>query len=374
MIVYAVDDKEVAMLMTSLLFIIGLGLLVVGAEALIKGATHLAATIGVSPLIIGLTIVALGTSAPELAIGVQAALMGEPDIVLGDVVGSNIFNILFVLGLTACIHPLPISRRLVQVDVPLMIGLSIILFLMALNGTIQRSDGLLLFGGILLYVAWSIRQSQHVGEGRMAEYAEAYQVGSSLIRQPWYRHVVLVVVGGILLALGSEWLVRGATALAYYLGVSELIIGLTVVSIGTSLPEIATSIVALIRNKRDIAIGNVIGSNIYNILMVLGAAGILAPAGIQVADHALRFDIPIMVLVAVACLPIFFMGTTIKRWEGALLLSYYFVYTVYLILYATQSAAIPYFHTLMVAFVFPFTILILVRSFVHEKQVVPRVR
>lgn len=362
------------MLITSLLFIIGLVVLILGAEALVRGATHLAATIGVSPLIIGLTIVAFGTSAPELAVGVQAAFMGEPDIVLGDIVGSNIFNILFVLGLTACIRPLTISRRLVQIDVPLMIGLSVILFLLALNGTIQRSDGLLLFGGILLYVAWSIRQSQRVETDSMPEYAEAYQVDSSLTRQPWYQHVLLVLIGGILLTLGSEWLVQGAVALAHYLGVSELVIGLTIVSIGTSLPEVATSVVALIRNKRDIAIGNVIGSNIFNILMVLGAVGILAPAGIQVADHALRFDIPIMVLVAVACLPIFFTGTTIKRWEGALLLGYYFVYTFYLILYTTQSAAIPYFHTLMVAFVFPFTILILLRSFIHEKQMVPRVR
>ncbi len=361
------------MLTTSFLFIIGLVILVLGAEALVRGAAHLAATIGVSSLIIGLTIVAFGTSAPELAIGVRAAFMGEPDIVLGDIVGSNIFNILFVLGLTACIRPLTISRRLVRIDVPLMIGLSVILFLLALNGTIQRSDGLLLFGGILLYVAWSILQSRRVEPDSVPEYAEVYEY-SSATRQPWYQHVLLVLVGGILLTLGSEWLVQGAVALAHYLGVSELVIGLTIVSIGTSLPEVATSVVALIRNKGDIAVGNVIGSNIFNILMVLGAVGILAPAGIQVADHALRFDIPIMVLVAVACLPIFFTGTTIKRWEGALLLGYYFVYTFYLILYATQSAAIPYFHTLMVAFVFPFTILILLRSYIHEKQMVPRVR
>lgn len=362
------------MLLTSLLFIVGLVVLVLGAEALIRGAARLAALFGVSPLVIGLTIVASSTSAPELAVAVQAAFKGEPDIVLGNVVGSNIFNILFVLGLMACIRPLAISRRLAQIDVPLMVGLSVILFLLALNGTIQRSDGLLLFGGILLYVAWSIRQSRRVGIDRMPEYAEPYHVDSSLIRQPWYRHAMLIVIGVILLMLGSEWLVEGAVALAQYLGVSELIIGLTIVSVGTSLPEVATSVVALIRNKRDIAVGNVIGSNIFNILMVLGVASMLAPAGIQVADQALRFDIPVMVLVAVACLPIFLVGTTIKRWEGALLLGYYFAYMLYLILYTTRSAAIPYFNTFMVAFVFPFTILIFLRSIVHEKQMVPRVR
>ncbi len=326
---------------TLILFILGLVALVVGAELLVRGASRLAAAVGISPLVIGLTVVAFGTSAPELAVSVRSSLAGQADIALGNVVGSNIFNVLFILGACALIAPLVIHQQLVRLDVPLMIGISFLLFVLALDGQIGRLDGLLLFVGIIAYTSFAIFQSRKETAEIQSEYAQEYSVAAQRDIQHMLLQVVIIMAGLGLLVLGSQWLVDGAVAIARSFGVSQLVIGLTIVAAGTSLPEVATSIVATMRGERDIAVGNVIGSNIFNMLSILGLTGLIAP--IAVAPAALSLDIPVMIAVAVACLPIFFTEMQIARWEGGLFLASYVIYTVYLILKATGSAALPLF-------------------------------
>ncbi len=336
-------------ILTIVLFVVGLVLLVVGAELLVRGASNLALALRVSPLVIGLTIVAYGTSAPELAVSVQSGLAGQGSLALGNVVGSNIFNVLLILGLSASIAPLVVSRQLVRADVPVMVGVAFVFALLAFDGDINRLDGLLLFAGALGYSAYTLIQS------RKESPPPAVESEQTPARAPWPVQVALVVVGLGMLVLGSEWLVNGAVAFAETLGVSELIIGLTIVAAGTSLPEVATSVLASMRGERDIAVGNVVGSNIFNVLLVLGLTALVAPMAIPVPDAALAFDIPVMLAATLACLPIFFTGYMIARWEGLLFLGYYVAYTLYLILNATQHAALPIFNAVMLLFVLPLT-------------------
>jgi cation:H+ antiporter len=336
---------------TVVLLVAGLGLLVLGAEWLVKGASRLAAALGISPLVIGLTVVAYGTSSPEVAVSVKSALAGQPDLAVGNVVGSSIFNVLFVLGASAAIAPLLVSSRLVRLDVPIMIGTAFLTLLLAADGSIGRLDAALLFAGAVGYTAFQIRQSRKEPAAVQEEYGKEYgpkRTGTAA-------NVVLVVAGLALLVLGSRWLVNGAVAFAQALGVSELVIGLTIVAAGTSLPEVATSLLAAIRGERDIAVGNVVGSNIFNVLAVLGLSGLVAPAGLPVSRALVTFDAPVMVAVAVACLPIFASGARIARWEGALFLFYYAAYTAYLVLAAQQHDALPAFSAVMEAFVLPLT-------------------
>jgi len=346
-------------ILTLVLFLLGLGALIVGAEFLVRGASRLAAAMGVSPLVIGLTVVAYGTSSPEMAVSVLAALSGQADITLGNVVGSNIFNVLFILGLSALLVPLVVSRQLVWLEVPLMVGVSLLLLLLAADGTLSRFDGFVLFTGAVAYTLFAIYQSRKEGGGGEKEYAQeisenGLKAGGSLLTQ-----IVSVVAGLALLVLGSRWLVNGAVAFAQSMGVSDFIIGLTIVAAGTSLPEIATSLLASLRGERDIAVGNVVGSNIFNILVVLGLSSVLAADGIPVPPAALRFDIPVMIAVAVACLPIFFTGHLIARWEGVLFFAYYVAYTAYLILDAAQHDMLSFFSWVMMAFVVPLTLVTL---------------
>lgn len=337
-------------------FAAGLVLLIGGAEALVRGAVRLAAAVGVSSLVIGLTVVAFGTSAPELAVGVQAGLAGRPDIVLGNVVGSNICNVLLILGLSALITPLRVSQQLVRLDVPLMIGVSFAMLLLALDGRIGRMDGLLLFAGIVVYTVWSIRESRR--ENRLQEdYAEEFGVSENRSPIRWVMDIGLILVGFVLLRFGSRWLVEGAVHMAEMWGVNQLVIGLTVVALGTSLPELATSVVASIHGARDLAVGNVVGSNIFNILSVLGLTSLVSPSGVRVSSAALKFDIPVMIAVAVACLPVFFTGNIIARWEGGLFLGYYIAYIVYLVLDAINHAALAAFSAVMMTFVIPLTVI-----------------
>jgi cation:H+ antiporter len=341
------------------LFVAGLLLLLWGAEWLVRGASRLAAAVGISPLVIGLTVVSFGTSAPELAVSVQAALAGQADVTVGNVVGSNIANVLLILGLSALVAPLVVAQQLVRLDVPLMIGVSFLLLLLTWDGLLSRFDGLLLFGGVVLYTAFSIYQSRQESEDVQTEYQKAFGPGGERSYRALLTNLAMVVAGLALLVLGARWLVDGAVTLARLLGLSELLVGLTVVAAGTSLPELATSVVASLRGERDLAVGNVVGSNIFNILLVLGLTGFMAPAGIAIAAQAVQFDLPVMTAVAIACLPIFFTGYTIERWEGALFLAYYVAYTAYLILSATGHAALPAFATAMLGFVLPLTILTL---------------
>ena len=340
--------------------VVGLALLVIGAEMLVRGASRSAAMVGISPLIIGLTVVAYGTSAPELVVGIQSSLAGQADIALGNVIGSNIFNVLLVLGLSALVAPLIVSQQLVRLDVPIMIGLSVLTLVLGLDGTLNTPDGVLLFLGGISYTGFLIYQSRKETNVEVQdEYLREYGVRQNSSLQQWLLNFGFIAVGMGLLILGSHWLVEGAIAIAEALSISELVIGLTIVAAGTSLPELATSVVASIRGERDIAVGNAIGSNIFNILIVLGLTSIVAPEGINVSTAALRLDLPVMIAVAIACLPIFFTGNVINRWEGLLFLGYYAVYTAYLILDTTNHESLPIFSLVMGAFVIPITVLTL---------------
>jgi cation:H+ antiporter len=342
-------------LLTVVLFIAGIGLLVGGAELLVRGASGLAGRVGISPLVIGLTVVAFGTSSPELAVSVGSAWSGDADIALGNVIGSNIFNVLFILGLAALITPLVVAQQLVRLDVPLMIGATVLLLLLALDGAIGRLDGLLLAAGVAAYTAFLIRQSRKERSATvLAEYDQAFGEAPRNA-PPWPLQLGAVVAGLGLLVLGSRWLVDAATETAGAIGVSDLIVGLTIVAAGTSLPEVATSVIASLRGERDIAVGNVVGSCIFNILAVLGLSSLVSPDGIAVAPSMLTFDIPVAIAVALACLPIFFTGHLIARWEGALFLAFYLAYTLYLVLNVTAHDALPAFSGVMLAFVVPLT-------------------
>jgi cation:H+ antiporter len=340
---------------TAGLFAVGLVLLVFGADLLVRGSSRLAAAYGISPLVIGLTVVAYGTSAPELAVSIRSALAGQADIALGNVVGSNIFNVLFILGGAALITPLLVQAQLIRIDVPLMIAACGGLYLMSLDGRITRLDGLGLVAGALAYTAFAVVQSRREPAAIQDEYRKEY--GER--RAPQRTNLALIVGGLLLLVLGARWLVSAAVVFAQALGVSELVIGLTIVAAGTSLPEVAASFVAAARGERDIAVGNVVGSSLFNILWVLGLAAVIAPSGIAVSAPALRFDIPVMVVVALACLPIFLTGHCIARWEGALFLAYYAAYTLYLVLAAREHDLLPYFSVAMLQFALPLTTLTL---------------
>jgi len=347
---------------TAALFILGLALLIAGAELLVRGASRLAAAVGISPLIIGLTIVALGTSSPELAVAVSSSLAGQSDLVVGNVVGSNIYNILLILGIGAVIAPLIVSQRLVRLDVPLVIGASILMLVLALDGKIGRMEGGVLFAGIVAYIAYAVYQGRREENPAVQqEYEREFGAEKRLDGRQIRLQIIMVAGGLAALVLGSDWLVDSAVAIARTLGLSELIIGLTIVAIGTSSPEIATSVIASIRGETDIAVGNAVGSNLFNILAVLGLAAIVAPQpqSVVVAPSALKFDIPVMIGVAIACLPIFFIGYRISRREGALFLCYAVAYVAYLILGATQHPAQRVFGSVMLYFVVPLTVITL---------------
>lgn len=361
--------------MTLLLLLGGIILLIVGAEALVRGASKIAAAIGIPPLVIGLTVVAFGTSSPEMAVSVMSCLNGKVDIAMGNVLGSNIFNVLFILGLSALIVPLVVNQQLIKIDVPLMIIASLLVLVLAWNGNISRLEGILLFAGIIVYTIFLILLSQKEKSKLVKEeYEQEYGDGKGFTPLQWGINLALVIGGLVLLVLGSRWLVDSATVIAKSLGVSDLIIGLTIVAAGTSLPEVATSIIASIRGERDIAVGNVVGSNIFNILSVLGLSAIVAPDGLPVSQAALQFDIPVMIAVAIACLPMFFTGNLIARWEGAVFLGYYIAYTTYLVLSSTKHSALQAFDTAMIWFVIPLTILTLIVVTVRSMQKQRRVK
>ncbi|MEM9212847.1 MAG: calcium/sodium antiporter [Cyanobacteria bacterium P01_F01_bin.150] len=337
--------------------VFGLVLLVAGAEVFVRGASQLAVLLGVAPLIIGLTIVAYGTSAPEMAVSLQSGF--NPNAVgisIGNVVGSNICNVLFILGTSAMIAPLIVAQQLVKLDVPIMIGVSLLLVLLAQDGNLGRLDGMLLLIGAVIYTVFLFSQGRE-DDAEDYDPEEARKQRSSM--GIWGLNIALIALGGAMLTFGSSFFVNGAVKIAQYLGLSNLIIGLTIVALGTSLPEAATSVVASMKGERDIAVGNVVGSNIFNILAVLGVAGIFSPTGIEVSAAALNFDIPVMVAVAIACLPIFFSGNVISRWEGIVFLAYYIAYVGYVILDATEHDSLPIYSGVLATFVIPLTVITL---------------
>lgn len=326
---------------------VGLVLLVVGADVLVRSAAALATRLRVPPLLIGLTIVAYGTSAPETVVSAMASFNGQPDLALGNALGSNTFNVLLILGLSACVTPLLISAQLVRIDVPVMIGFSLLVWMLASSGALTHTDGALLLTALGVYTALQI--------------AQARRAARSTAARPMRGHagvdIALLAAGFGLLVLGSRWFLDGAVEIARMLGVSELVIGLTIVAAGTSIPELATSIIAVLRGARDIAIGNVVGSNVFNLTGVLGLASLLSANGLPVAPSSLHFDMPVMFAVAFACLPVFFKDNVIARWQGIVFVAYYVCYVVYLVLDAEGHDAIRLYGLTLAYFAFPLTAL-----------------
>jgi cation:H+ antiporter len=335
--------------------VLGLVLLTAGAELLVRGAAGGARRLGASSLLVGLTVVAYGTSAPELAVSVEAAWSSAADIAVGNVVGSNLFNVLVILGLAAVIAPLPVAGALLRIDVPIMIGGGLLIVLAALDGTIGRIEGLLLATGCVVYTIFLVTLAMRERAASQSAPADAGGASDEVSHSPWLALAGFTVAGFAGLVFGAHWLVEGASAVARSLGASELVIGLTLVAAGTSMPELATSIVAALRGERDIAVGNVVGSNIFNSFAVLGSAGLVSGTGVAVAPAVLTFDLPFMCAISLACLPIFFTSRRIDRLEGALFLAYYVAYTTYLFLSATSSELAPSLRSAMLYIALPLT-------------------
>ena len=355
--------------MNILLFLAGLVALVIGASALVRGASKLALSFGISPLVVGLTIVAFGTSAPEMAVSAGAVLNGQTDIAVGNVVGSNIFNVLFILGVSALITPLVVDVQLIRQEVPIMVGASLLLLALGLDGRISLMDGALLLGLMAAYTVFLVVQSRRQTQAAADEYAaevKPAEPGSWDSRMP--AQIALIVAGLALLVVGSDWLVTAAVSFAKAMGVSDVVIGLTIVAAGTSMPEVATSITAALKGERDIAVGNVVGSNTFNILGCLGLSGVLSgSAGLGMAPSVMAFDIWVMLAVALACLPVFLSGREIARWEGGVFVAYYVAYVAYLILAAQEHAALGTFSAAMMSFVVPITVITLVVSLLPRR-------
>jgi len=345
------------------LVVLGLVLLIAGGEALVRSASTLASRAGISPLVIGLVVVSAATSAPELAVTLDAVAQGQPGLAIGNVVGSNIANILLVLGMSAMVSPLLIKRQIVRFDIPVMVGLTVVALVVSLDGTISFFDGLLLLGGLLTHGVMSVVLGRR--EVRMAQNTtDSMPLNAAPV--PLWLAAVLLVVGVGLLVAGSRALVIGAVNIATALGVSGLVVGLTVVAIGTSLPELATSIVALRRGERDMAVGNIVGSNIFNLGLVLGLSAMVFRDGIAVPRAAVALDMPLMLAGALALLPIAFTGFVIARWEGTLFVALYGAYLVYVVFAATDHDALVGLTAAMVWFVLPLVAMTLIALTAYE--------
>lgn len=333
----------------------GLVVLVAGGEVLVRGAAGLAARLGLSSLVIGLTVVAFATSAPELAVTLDAVVAGEPDLAVGNVVGSNIVNVLLILGASAIVLPLSVGAQLVRLDLPILVGASVLLLGLAADGAISAGDGALLLVLVVGYTALAVVLGRRQAEPEPSESDAAQGAAQRL----WVQ--LALVAGGVsLLVVGARLLVDGAVGIATGFGVSNLVIGLTVVAVGTSMPELATSLVAARRGERDLAVGNIVGSGIFNIGVVLGLAGVVAADGVPVPPAAIALDIPLMIAAAVALLPVAFTGLAIARWEGALFVALYVAYTAYVLLAATEHDALQGFSAVMLGFTLPLVALTLV--------------
>ncbi len=337
----------------------GLALLVLGGEALVRGAGNIAIGAGLSPLVVGLTVVSFATSAPEFAVTMDAVLADLPGLAVGDIVGSNIANVLLVLGVTAVVAPVMAHHQLVRFDVPVLIGISVLATVLAFDGLLQRWQGALLFLALVGYVVAALRY-----RGPPPEEPEIPSLGPLNLNN-WPRSrlmgvsALLVLVGVGVLVVGAALLVDGAASVARSFGLSDLIIGVTVVAVGTSLPELATSLIAVARGSYDIAVGNVVGSSIFNLGAVLGLATLMTPGGIEVPAGAAHFDFFVMTAAAVLLLPVAYIRSRISRWEGALFLVFYASYVTFLLLTAQQHQALEPFSEIMVFIIVPVVALLL---------------
>lgn len=352
---------------TALLFCGGVITLILGAESLVRGASRLALSFGISPLVIGLTVVAFGTSAPEATVSVGAVLSGRTDIAVGNVIGSNILNVLLILGVSAVITPMIVNAQVIRQEVPIMLGATLLLVVFSLDGFVVMHEAALLLFLMFAYTIFLIRQSRAQSAATRAEYsAEISPVIEGQWDSYWFVQVGLVVAGLGLLVLGSDWIVSASVEVARILGVSDVIVGLTIVAAGTSLPEVAASITAAVRGERDIAVGNVVGSNVFNIFGCVGLSGVVAAWApttegfLLITPSVLAFDMWVMLATALACLPVFFTDREIARWEGAVFLGYYVAYVTYLILDAAGHDQLDAYSNIMLSFVVPLTIVTLV--------------
>jgi len=303
----------------------GLVLLAMGAEGLVRGSSALALRLGVTPLVVGLTVVAFGTGSPELFVSVQAAYRGESGIALGNVVGSNISNVALILGLSAVARPMRVRSELIRREVPVMIAITVALCLLLLDGIISRLEGLLLIVGSIVYTTLAYLAARR---DRSALVAEEFKEALRERRRAAWLDLLFVLTGFVSLLVGANLLLMGALVVAEQFGISQVVIGLTIVALGTSLPELATSVVASVKREPDVAFGNAIGSNILNILLVLGVAALIRP----IETAGLRtFDIAALVASAVILFPLMWRGWVLNRLEGAFLLAGYVAYLYFVV-------------------------------------------
>ncbi len=319
------------------LFVLGLVLLVAGAELVVRGASHVAAMLRISPMIIGLTIVSIGTSAPELAIGIIAGVQGQGDLVIGNIAGTNLLNLLFILGLSALLRPLPLHLQIFKLELPVIVFAAALMTFLAWDGVLSAFDGITMLSVALVYTVALILITRHASQRAQKEFREEY--GPEIVQdtqftwqgRAWY--AAMLLVGITLTVVGAELLVRGAVSIAQAMGVSATFIGLTIVAIGTSAPELVTTIICTIKNDRDVAVGNLLGSSIYNILIILSIPCIISPGGLPVERQLLWVDIPLMAGVAIGAIPVFITGKQISRLEGGLGIAIYLTYFLWLVFF-----------------------------------------
>jgi cation:H+ antiporter len=333
-------------------FLLGLVLLVIGGELVVRGSVHIAQRLGMSALLVGLTIVAFGTSAPELAICLDAVVLGKPEIALGNIVGSNIANVLLILGVTATFFPIVIHRQIVQREVPIMIAVSMLFLLLCYDGILGFVDGLILLGAMFIFLIWQIRAEHKTENADDSSQKQASDEPALTSSSPGWLSFLVVLAGIVCLWFGAGWMVVGASVLAESFGISKLAVGLTAVAVGSSAPEIVTALMAAKRGFPELAVGSVIGSNIFNLLFV-GGGTLMFSSEITIPNEAFRFDIPIMVVSSIACLPIFATGHRIDRWEGVLFLVCFAAFTVLLFIKPDDNPAFPTWAQLVWPFVTP---------------------
>lgn len=312
-------------------------ILVLGAELVTRGGSTLAGQLGIRPILIGLTVVAVGTSAPELAVGIEAALQGAGALAIGNIAGTNTVNVLLILGLSAAIRPLALRMETIRMDLPVMVVSALAMLVMAFDGALTRTEGILLLLGGCGYTAVVVILARQ--ESRMVKirFAEEYNVPERIrsSRAGIARSTITLLVGIAVIVVAADWLVDSAVTLARIWGVTDAFIGLTIVAIGTSAPEFVTTILSTLKKERDIAIGNLLGSSVYNILFILGATAAVTSADIPVTPELIRIDIPVMAGVAMVCVPVFLSGRQISRVEGTLFVIAYLLYLAFLLVTRT---------------------------------------
>jgi cation:H+ antiporter len=310
------------------IFVLGLLTVVGGAELIVRGASVLAARAGISPMVIGATVVAIGTSTPELAIGIEAAARGSGALALGNVAGANTLNILFTLGLIALIRPVVLRSRVIRFDLPVLIGAAALLLALAADGVVGRVDGTLLLALGLIYAFRVVREARRESIIVRIEFAREYGVPRSTIASTSrvVRAAIWLVAGIAVVVVGADLLVDGAVTMARDLGAPEAVIGLTIVAIGTSAPELVTAVVAALRREHDLAVGNLIGSSIFNVVLILGITALIPVGGVAVEPAVLWIDIAVMLGAAIICIPVFMTGNRISRIEGGALVAGYLAY------------------------------------------------